>query len=311
LNRDATLPSVWLITDNKPGHRNQLRGLADRLQALTGASLHWINASDHPTPLWRAVLGIAPVPEPDLPPPNLIIAAGTGTHRLLLAMRRHPGAHCLVLMKPGFPVHWIDGAIIPAHDRVQPAGNILVTEGAINAIRPLAGLTPEPEALVLVGGPSDHFQWDDNAILAQTSDLIARYPHWRWTISDSRRTPQAMSGRLSELQSRKVSVISHNQTPEGWLNHQLAGSRVAWVTPDSLSMVCEAVTSGVPAGLLDLPARPGSRVARGVERLVEKGLLTRRPDHDAIMGIPAEQRPRLWEADRAARWVIKRFLKNA
>ena len=40
-------PVVWLLTDNKPGHRNQLRGLAERLQARAGAHGVWINASEY------------------------------------------------------------------------------------------------------------------------------------------------------------------------------------------------------------------------------------------------------------------------
>ena len=32
-------PVVWLLTDNKPGHRNQLKGLGNRLRVLAGASV--------------------------------------------------------------------------------------------------------------------------------------------------------------------------------------------------------------------------------------------------------------------------------
>src|SRR5690554_7665681 len=119
LEDDAQAPVIWLITDNKPGHRNQLRGLAGRLRALTGAKLYWLNAADYPVPLWRALLGLAPTTDKALPQPDLIVAAGSGTHRLLLALRRFHQARTLVLMKPAFPLNWVDGAIIPAHDRSE------------------------------------------------------------------------------------------------------------------------------------------------------------------------------------------------
>ncbi|MBY5963371.1 mitochondrial fission ELM1 family protein [Marinobacter nauticus] len=310
MNRDsgATAPVIWLITDNKAGHRNQLRGLGNRLRVLAGADLHWINATDYPTPMWRALTGIAPASVPNLPAPALIIGAGSGTHRLLLALRRYRKAKTLVLMKPGFPLRLVDAAIIPAHDKVKPARNILITEGVINAVTPLARLTSKPEALVLIGGPSQHYDWHDDAILSQLGDLMARYPEWRWTITNSRRTPKALSDRLSELQGPRISVVDHNQTHEGWLNHQLASSRAVWVTPDSQSMVCEAVTSGVPTGLLDLSPRSGSRVANGVEQLAKKGLLAHWADHASIMAEQPERHDRLWEADRAGRWVMQIFL---
>ncbi|WP_323751854.1 mitochondrial fission ELM1 family protein [Marinobacter sp.] len=307
MNPETRAPAIWLITDNKPGHKNQLKGLGNRLRVLTGASIHWINAADYPVPLWRVLLGAAPVLDSSFPAPALIIAAGSGTHRLLLALRRLRKARTLVLMKPAFPLAWVDAAIIPAHDNVKASRKTLITEGVINAVTPMAKLTSKPEALILAGGPSPHFDWDDDAVLSQITNLIARYPEWRWTISDSRRTPAALTRRLSELQSPKVTLVHHANTHDNWLNHQLAASRAVWVSPDSISMVCEAATSGVPTGLLDLPARGGSRVARGVNRLVEQGLVSLWNEHSQVMYEDAERHAQLWEADRAARWLINRF----
>ncbi|MBD3640095.1 MAG: mitochondrial fission ELM1 family protein [Marinobacter sp.] len=303
-------PVVWLVTDGKPGHRNQLRGLGSRLRAHTGAYLYWLDSTDYQVPLWRALLGAAPTVPNDLPPPDLIAAAGTGTHRLLLALRRQGKASTLVIMKPAFPLSWVDGAIIPAHDEVNASSKVLITEGVINTLTPLAKLTDNREALILVGGPSPHFDWDDDAILAQINDLIACYPDWRWTISDSRRTPPAMRERLADLARPRITVVSWEATHENWLRHQLSASRAVWTTPDSMSMVCEAATSGVPTGLLDLPARPGSRVAKGISRLAEAGFVAHWSDHRSVMARQTVASRQLWEADRAAKWVIERFLKN-
>lgn len=300
-------PIVWLITDNKPGHRNQLRGLGGRLRALTGAKLFWVNAAEYPIPLWRALLGLAPSMDPALPRPDLIVAAGSSTHRLLLALRRYGKAKTLVLMKPAFPLNWVDGAIIPAHDGIKPAGNLLVTDGVVNTITPLARLTDKRQALVLVGGPSEHFDWSDDTVVEQISDLIARYPQWQWTISDSRRTPESVARRLDELRRPGISVVHYRDTHEDWLSHQLSASRAAWVTPDSASMVFEAVTSGVATGIFDLPARPGSRVAGGIQALAERGLIAHWSDHASVMAEHKPHHPQLWEADRAARWAIQRF----
>jgi len=305
----AKPPAVWLLTDNKPGHRNQLKGLGNRLRVLTGASLHWLDASDYRIPLWRALVGKAPDLNSDLPSPNLIIAAGSGTHRLLLSLRRHGKAKTLVLMKPGFPSGWVDGIIAPAHDGLA-GDRIFVTQGALNAITPLARVTEKPEALLLVGGPSPHFEWDDDALLGQISVLFGQYPNWRWTISSSRRTPERLTTRLSELEGPKVEVIDPRTTHENWLSHQLAASRAVWVTPDSLSMVCEAITSGVPTGIFELEAHQNSRVALGVSELNERGRLSHWSDHAAVMANDRTQKPPLWEADRAARWVIDQLLPS-
>ncbi|AZT82817.1 hypothetical protein EHN06_04265 [Marinobacter sp. NP-4(2019)] len=303
-------PVVWLLTDNKPGHRNQLKGIGNRLRVRAGASLHWIDACERRVPLWRALLGIAPVIPASLPSPALIMAAGTSTHRLLLALRRTARAKTVVLMKPAFPMKWADAVILPEHDGVSPGKRILTTQGVINSITPLARITEKPEALALIGGPSPHFEWDDNVVFDQLSQLIADYPTWRWTISSSRRTPPGLAQRLEELGSLRVSVVDPKRTHEDWLSHQLSASRAVWVTPDSMSMVCEAATSGVPTGLLQLPPKAGSRVALGIDLLVERGQVARWSDHISIMERSSGEKPRLWEADRAAQWLIRLFLSR-
>lgn len=304
-------PVIWLITDQKPGHRNQLRGLGNRLRVLSGASLHWLTADECPVSRSRALFGRAPVISADLPSPDLIIAAGSSTHRLLLALRRLNRTRTLVLMKPGFPLRMVSAAIVPAHDGVPASGRVLLTEGVINTVTPLAQLTQKQEALVLIGGPTGHASWDDEAIFVQIQALIADHPGWRWTISNSRRTPESLTRQLEGLQNLHVSVVDHSRTHDTWLNHQLSASRAVWVTPESVSMVSEAVTSGVPAGLFDVPLAPGSRVATGIQRFVEQKLVHPWSERSQVMAASTERHGRFWEADRAARWVIEQGLLPA
>lgn len=303
------VPVVWLLTDQKPGHRNQLKGLGNRLRVLCGAQLHWVDATAIEVPAWRALLGFAP--KLDLPRPDLIVGAGSRTHRLLLALRQLRNASTLVLMKPGFPLAWVDGAIIPEHDGVPASDRVLATEGALNAITPMARLTDKPEALVLLGGPSRHYEWDDDLVLDQLNQLIQTYTDWRWTISGSRRTPEPLQGRLEAMAGPRVTVVDPGRTHEDWLSHTLAACRAAWITPDSASMIYEVVTAGLPAGLFELPPRPHSRVVAGVEALLQRGRVASWRDHPAVMNANRAAPEPLWEADRAARWVIRRFLGGA
>lgn len=300
-------PVIWLLTDDKPGHYNQLKGLGNRLRVLSGASIHWIDTTQIKTPLWRALLGSAPNPDPDLPAPNLILGAGTSTHRLLLALRRKRKTRTVVLMRPAFPLSWVDAAIIPEHDRAKPSKTTLITEGVINTLSPMARLTDKPEALVLIGGPSRHYNWDDDLVFNQLMHLLKTYPDWRWTISGSRRTPEVLQQRIVGLAGPKVTVVDATQTHNDWLPHTLAASRATWVTPDSNSMVFEAVTAGLPTGVFELTACPNSRVANSVAALVERGRVAAYKDHSAVMDTHRKPSPALWEADRAARWLIKLF----
>ncbi|SFM61932.1 mitochondrial fission ELM1 family protein [Marinobacter zhejiangensis] len=298
-------PVIWLLTDNKPGHRNQLKGLGNRLRVLTGASIHWLETEPLAVPLWRALFGAAPSLDNTLPRPNLVIAAGSGTHRLLLSLRHIRGCQRVVLMKPAFPLALVDAAIIPEHDRVAESRRVLTTQGVLNAVTPMARVTEKPEALILIGGPSRHFEWDNISVFDQTLQLMSNHPQWRWTISSSRRTPKELTDRLATLESPRVTVVTPETTHESWLNHQLAGSRAVWVTPDSTSMVYEAITSGVPTGLLELLPNPDSRLAAGIHHAVELGLAGLWQDQASVMHPSGSLPVRLWEADRAARWLIQ------
>ena len=79
-------PIVWLLTDQKPGHLNQLRGLAQQLDVMVSAQCHVIDISAPRLSFYRLWRGVNLAPH--LPEPDMIIAAGSGTHRALLATKR-------------------------------------------------------------------------------------------------------------------------------------------------------------------------------------------------------------------------------
>lgn len=297
-------PVVWLLTDHKPGHRNQLRGLGERLQARADARLVWIGADRYPVSLLQALRRRPPAV--DAPRPDLIIAAGTGTRNLLLACRGL-GALTVVLMRPSFPLRWVDLAIIPAHDSPQHRPHVLVTRGVLNAVTPRREPVHERRGLILLGGPSRHFEWENGQVYGQVLTLARDYPDWHWTLTSSRRTPASLVQQLQELSQPNLRYYHHDQTPPEWLPETLAASRLAWVTPDSVSMVYEAITAGLPTGLFRLEPVRGSRVARGLQGLLDDGLAKDWGQRQQLMTADPEQSPSLWEADRAAAWLLERY----
>lgn len=297
-------PVVWLLTDQKPGHRSQLQGLGERLHALTEAELVWIDAGKFPVPLWRALLGIGP--QMNLPRPDIIIAAGTGTHRLLLSLRRSK-ALTVVLMRPAFPYNWIDAAIVPAHDNPPELDNILITRGVLNAVKPNRAPVDEPRGLILAGGPSRHFVWDDDIVYQQVVTLSEQFRDWQWSLSSSRRTPDSFIRRVQKSNLPNLSFYHHDETDPDWVVDALEQARVVWVSPDSISMIYEALTSGRPTGLLDLEPANNSRMVQSLSDLERNGQLAPWTDRMALLKTEASTVPPLWEADRVARWVLFRW----
>ena len=298
------MTTLWLITDNKPGHRSQLQGLAQALAARTAIETHWIDAPAGRSALWQWLAGRFP-PGAGLPAPDLILVAGHRTHLAGLAARRARGGKLIALMRPSLPLGWFDLCVIPQHDNPPARANVFATRGVLNTARP----SPEREAdkgLFLIGGPSRHHGWDTPGLLAQIDAILAATPGMRWTLTTSRRTPADTESALLALRERGVDVRPVRDTPPGWAMEQVARSAQAWVTEDSVSMVYESLTAGAATGLLAVPRQGETRITAGVAELQRAGLVTAFADwvRTGQLAAPLE---RLAEADRVAEAVLARF----
>ena len=299
LHAQNSLPLIiWIVSDGKPGHVNQSLGLAEALARATPTAIHRLPAM----PAWRAWLGwlLKRVPGGTFPKPDLIIGAGHATHLTLLALQRAHGGRSVVLMKPSLPRRCFDLCILPRHDGVEEDTHTLATAGALNRIQPAAA-RDAGHGLILIGGVSPHFEWDSDAVQLQLKSILARTPDTRWTLTTSRRTPADFLGALPAFPN--LTVIPHTATPPDWLPEQLARSGTVWVTPDSVSMVFEALTAGADVGVFDLPVNPKSRVGRAIAQLADAQRITRFTHWCAHGELHPNLHP-LAEADRCAVWIL-------
>jgi mitochondrial fission protein ELM1 len=294
---------VWRLLDGKPGHENQSLGLVNALSAMTPVQSHDIEVTGGVRAGLAWLTGRCPVAR-GLPAPDLLIGAGHGTHLHLLACRRAHGGRAVVLMRPSLPLRWFDLCVVPEHDAVKPRDNVLVTRGALNTLSP-GGDKDAGAGLIMIGGPSTHYAWDDEALAEQLRDIAGRDPR-RWTVTTSRRTPASTLALLQGLTGENVRLVPFVETAPGWAHAQLRGAAVAWVTEDSVSMVYEALTAGAACGLLPVPARGTSRVRGGVQRLLADGMVTSFADWQTGKPLLPPAQP-LDEAARCAQWILSEW----
>lgn len=294
---------VWAFTDGKAGHENQARGLLAALARRQPVDARWISV-----PAYAAVLSSLMtrrfLPGVGLPPPDLLIGAGHRTHLPLLAARRAHGGRTIVLMKPSLPRAWFDLCVIPEHDGVTGA-NVLSTRGALNPVE--AGEKNARAGLILIGGPSRHHGWSEKDVLGQVETIVASEGAIDWTVTTSRRTPPATAARLRALRFRNLTLVPVTETGPGWLAARLASAAQVWVTEDSVSMVYEALTANAATGVLSVPAKRESRIARAIAALARDGLVTgfadwRRGRKLAPPAVPFN------EAARVAAWIGEKWL---
>ena len=307
MNENARPYVIWSITDGKPGHRQQIRGLIQALRDELPIEEVEFKAVHTARALAHLASGCYP-PGDGCPAPDLIIGAGHATHLNILAARRARGGKTVVLMKPSLPRWLFDLCLIPLHDGVAPSQRVVLTQGALNAMQRSIDTDPNV-GLILLGGISRHYEWHDGEVLSGVRKLVESTPQVRWTLTTSPRTPASLLDELLALAYPNLEVIPFQQTAQGWLQTVMARAGQVWVTPDSVSMVYEALTSGSGVGVFDLPQRQSSRVARGLERLVQSGWVTRFRHWQ-----PGQTLPRLSaqinEAARCAKWIKQFWYPN-
>jgi len=294
---------VWAFTDGKAGHENQTRGLLAAFARHHPLDARWINVPAYASVL-SSLMTRRFLPGVGLPPPDLLIGAGHRTHLPLLAARRAHGGHTIVLMKPSLPRAWFDLCVIPEHDGVSGA-NVLSTRGALNPVE--AGKKNVRAGLMLIGGPSRHHGWDENRILSQVEAILARERDVDWTLTTSRRTPAATTKRLCAVTFKNLTVVPVTDTGPGWLVERLATAAQVWVTEDSVSMVYEALTAHAATGVLDVPQKRESRIARGIAALRRDGLVAGFVDWQRGRKLVPPAVP-FNEAARVAAWIGEKWL---
>jgi mitochondrial fission protein ELM1 len=293
--------TVWRLIDGKPGHEKQTLGLAEALARRLPVARFDIACRGS---LWNWLAGRFPAGT-ELPAPDLLIGAGKGCHADLLAARRVRGGKAVVLMRPSLPAALFDLCLIPAHDRPPLRANVLPTLGVLNAVRPAPGRRPGL-GLILLGGVSEHYAWDGAAIAAQVADVVRASPDIAWRLTTSRRTPADMMARLEAVRPGNLALHPHEDTPPGWLEAALAESTQVWVSPDSVSMVYESLSSGAATGLLELAASRSGRVSSGIEQLISEHWVTPYSAWQGTRRLPAPASP-LAEADRCADLIVARW----
>lgn len=268
------LLTIWRLVDGKPGHENQSLGLVKAIQKKVACQFFDIkvtNAADailsNLTSSWSHGNG--------LPSPDLLIGTGHATHLHLLAAKKVYGGKTVVLMKPTLPAPLFDLCLIPEHDQYSGWGSYIETRGVLNDITNHSESRDAHKSLIMIGGVSKHFHWDNHSVVGQIYDLVKQNPSIHYVTTTSRRTPQSFLNALRRIDLLNFEITPFEKTGQGWVANQLAQVSSAWISEDSVSMVYEGLTANVAVGLLNLTAKRKNRVAFGIDNLVGKGFVVR------------------------------------
>ena len=265
----------WVLSDGKPGMRNQCIGLAEALGVgfavkTIRARLPWRIL---PPQLWLSPLS-APGSEGDglRPPwPELLIATGRQTVALSLAIKRAIAERTFTvqIQNPAHALARFDLVVAPRHDELA-GDNVIVTEGALHRVtaerlaqegeqfRALLEHLPRPLVAVLIGGSNRQYRFTrDGArrLAAGLADLGRRHGAGL-AITTSRRTGAANERLLRDALGEADAYFWDGAGANPYFGFLgLADAIVA--TSDSVSMVSEACATGKPVYIFDLDGGSG------------------------------------------------------
>lgn len=306
-NTRATRPlMVWVCHDGRAGHISQLKGLTKALARQTNIEELWLDSQT----LQVGFRGLL-LPTRQDNSPDIIIGAGHGTHKSLLMLARTHRAKSFVIMKPSLPLPLFDGVICPEHDGLANSERVMTTQGPITKISPSPN-TKRTQHLMMIGGPSKHFVWDESNLIKQIQEICDTRREVLWHLSDSPRTPLSFIDKISSCEIANLSCHRYQDGSFGPVDEALQSSAFTWVTPDSMSMLYESLTSGSPTALLELPMVSKSekkRICMHINRLTSSGKLIdfgqwqSNKKAQFYPDLPAS----LDEASAAATWLLKRY----
>ena len=301
LSKPKSTLTVWAVTDNKPGHQNQVEGLIEALSNYRKVDIQWIPAISFVKNIWMLLTKrFTNFSEKS---PDLILGAGHRTHLSLIALRRCCGGRIILMMSPTLPFACFDLCFIPRHDNPPERTNIVETLGAINRMKP-SQIRLSNTGLILLGGPSRHYRWKSETVIRQVQSVIEKNLDVKWEIAGSRRTPEECY-KVLRLHYPENMIILPEQVPRDWLPIKMQKTEQIWITADSISMVYESLTSGALTGVLQLEYEKSSRVTKEIERLIaENRVQTLEPKSivpDKVINTP------VYEADRCAKILLQKM----
>lgn len=269
---------IWRLIDGKPGHEKQSLGLVRALSKLRKVTYDDIKV-EHSIlkQILQFLLGRFPLGK-KLKNPNLIIGAGHRTHFSILGAKRAYGGKSIVLMKPSLPYSFFDLCLIPMHDNPPERDNIIPTIGSLNSVGLDGPYAKTPSShLILIGGSSPHYVWDNIHVIDQVKQIVkmGESNTQNWVLATSPRTPKDFVVQLEQKLILGLKIFRFEDTHQGWIEEALTFSENVWITPDSVSMVFEALSASCKVGLLNLGIKKTeSRVVNNIKFLVREGYIS-------------------------------------
>ena len=252
---------ICWFKDSKIGHEKQVLAILDNL-ALTQDLL--IEERYIRNPVWlELLLYLLKIKPKQDSIPDIIIGAGSTTTIPMLRYKIDNKTKVISVMKPQFFESKFDLIVAPRHDYKMVPNNVFTYIGSLSKVN----INPKLEniGLIVIGGVNKHFNFDDDYLISQIDFVISLFPNTKWIVFNSRRTPKSFNERIKKSTSiEKFIDVTSNFEP---LDDYLPKAKFRFVTPDSVNMIFESLSSSGETYLFDMHSPRENKITKLIDEV--------------------------------------------
>lgn len=252
---------ICWFKDSKIGHEKQVHAILDNLALTQDLLIEEIYISN---PVWLELfLYLLKIKPKQDSIPDIIIGAGSKTTIPMLRHKIHSKTKVISVMKPQFFESKFDLIVAPRHDYKVVPNNVFTYIGSIAKVY----INPELEdmGLIVVGGLNKHFNFDDDYLISQIDFIISLFPNTEWIVFNSRRTPKSFNERIKK--SSSIEKFIDVTTNFEHLNDYLPKAKFKFVTPDSVNMIFESLSSSGETYLFDMHSPRENKITKLIDEV--------------------------------------------
>ena len=252
---------IWWFKDSKIGHEKQVHAILDNLALTQNLDIDEIYVTN---PVWLELfLYFLKIKPKKNSIPDIIIGAGSKTTIPMLRYKTNRKTKVISVMKPQFYESKFDLIFAPRHDFKKVPDNVFTYIGSLSKINLSKNL--EDVGLIIIGGTNKHFNFDDNYLITQIDFIVSLFPHIDWIVFNSRRTPKSFNEKVQKnISIARFVNVNKNFEP---LDAYLAKAKLKFVTPDSVNMIFESLSSSGETYLFDLRSSKKNKITKLIDEV--------------------------------------------
>ena len=163
-----------------------------------------------------------------------------------------------------------DHICIPIHDNHKKidSNKKITFEGSLSSVFDID--TNPDVSMIAIGGNNKHFDFDVDSLLKQINYIVSLYPSINWYIFNSRRTPEDMNIQISKFKNSHKNIYFIDVDASNSLDlfkKYIKEASIKLVTPDSVNMVYECLSSKGETILLNMLSKKNNKIVLNINAL--------------------------------------------